>query len=331
MHGTRRLKGIAMQHRTFWLDSSDGVPLYASHWHAEREPKAVVMLAHGMAEHSGRYARLGEALVAAGFELYAIDQRGHGQTAQHGLLGHFADENGWSHVVGDLSTLNHHIRHQRPQTPIFLLGHSMGSFISTAYLMHHSSSVQGAMLSGSNYGKLGTYRAAALVARFERWRQGAVRRSALIDWLSFGAFNKAFKPARTPFDWLSRDSEEVDRYIADPLCGFRCTNQLWLDLLHGLQQITPLAALKQIAPQLPILIIGGDHDPVSQGNGLQRLADALAQAGHTRTTLKCYSQARHELLNELNRDEVTRDLIDWLEKALEQPQQRPSHPQEPTP
>ncbi|WP_073266231.1 alpha/beta hydrolase [Phytopseudomonas punonensis] len=320
-----------MQHRSFWLDSSDGVPLYANHWCPAHEPKAVVMLAHGMAEHSGRYARFAEALVAAGFEFYAIDQRGHGQTAQHGLLGQFADENGWGHVVGDLSTLNHHIRHQRPHTPIFLLGHSMGSFIAIAYLMHHSSSVQGAILGGSNYGRLSAYQAAALVARFERWRQGATGRSALIEWLSFGTFNKAFKPVRTPFDWLSRDSEEVDRYIADPLCGFRCTNGLWLDLLHGLQQITPQAALKQIAPQLPILIIGGDSDPVSQGNGLQRLANALAQAGHTRTTLKCYSQARHELLNELNRDEVTRDLIDWLEQTLSQPQQRPLHSQEPHP
>ena len=111
--------------------------------------------------------------------------------------------------------------------------------------------------------------------------------------------------------------------------GFRCTNQLWLDLLEGLQRISSRAALKQIAPQLPILIIGGDSDPVSQGHGLQRLADALTQAGHSRTTLKRYSKARHELLNELNRDEVTRDLIDWLEQTLAKPQQRPSHPQEP--
>lgn len=320
-----------MQHRTFWLDSSDDVPLYVNHWHAERAPRAVLMLAHGMAEHSGRYARLAEALVAAGFDLYAHDQRGHGQTAQHGSLGHYADRDGWPRVVGDLSTLNHHIRQQWPQAPIFLFGHSMGSFITMAYLMRHSSSVQGAVLSGSNYRPLRVYQAATLIARFERWRQGANGRSGLIDWLSFGTFNKAFKPARTAFDWLSRDATEVDRYITDPLCGFRCSNQLWLDLLEGLQQITPTAHLKQIDPYLPVLIIGGDHDPVSQGQRLQHLADALNRSGHTRTTLKRYPQARHELLNELNRDEVTRDLIDWLEQALEQPRQRPSLPQEPNP
>ncbi len=320
-----------MQHHTFWLDSSDGVPLYVNHWRAEGAPRAVVMLAHGMAEHSGRYARFGQALVAAGFELYAHDQRGHGQTAQHGSLGHYADRDGWARVVGDLSTLNHHIRQQCPQTPIFLFGHSMGSYIAMAYLMHQSSGVQGAILSGSNYQPLRLYTSATLIARFERWRQGKNGRSALIHWLSFGAFNRACKPARTAFDWLSRDPAEVDRYIADPLCGFRCSNQLWLDLLEGLQRITPSANLKQIDPRLPLLIIGGDHDPVSQGQRLQDLADALSRSGHARTTLKRYPQARHELLNELNRDEVTRDLIDWLEQTLEQPQQRPLHPQEPTP
>lgn len=324
-----------MQHRTFWLDSSDGVPLYVNHWRAEGVPgvpaRGVLMVAHGMAEHSGRYARFAEALVAAGFDVYAHDQRGHGQTAQHGNLGHYADQDGWARVVGDLSTLNHHIRQQYPQTPIFLFGHSMGSYIAMAYLMRHSSSVQGAILSGSNYQPVRVYQAAALVARLERWRQGPSGRSALIDGLSFGAFNKAFKPARTAFDWLSCDTAEVDRYIADPLCGFRCTNQLWLDLLAGLQHITRIADLKQIDPQLPVLIIGGERDPVSKGNRLMHLADALGRSGHASTTLKQYSQARHELLNELNRDEVTRDLIDWLEQALEQPRHRPSLPQESNP
>lgn len=324
-----------MQHRTFWLDSSDGVPLYVNHWRAERVPgepaRGVLMVAHGMAEHSGRYARVAEALVAAGFDVYAHDQRGHGHTARHGRLGHYANRDGWARVVGDLSTLNHHIRQQYPQTPIFLLGHSMGSYIATAYLMHHSSSVQGAILSGTSHQPVRACQAAALVARLERWRQGPTGRSALIDWLSFGAFNKPFRPARTAFDWLSRDAAEVDRYIADPLCGFRCSNQLWLDLLGGLQHIGRKAALKQIDPQLPLLIIAGEQDPVSRGGRLQQLAAALARSGHARTTLKQYPQARHELLNELNRDEVTRDLIDWLEQALEQPRRRPSPPQESTP
>ncbi|MBP8185792.1 MAG: lysophospholipase [Pseudomonas sp.] len=313
-----------MHHEAFCLNASDATPLYVNHWFADDAPKAVVMIAHGMAEHSGRYARLAQALVAAGFAVYAHDQRGHGKTAEHGVLGHYADHDGWQKVVGDLASINHHIRQQYPQAPIFLLAHSMGSYIGQAYLMQHSCSLQGAILSGSNYQPLALYRAASLIARFERWRTGPTGRSALMDFLSFGSFNKAFKPNRTAFDWLSRDPLEVDKYINDPLCGFRCTNQLWVDLLDGLQQITPRGSLLQIDSNLPLLVIGGACDPVSDGKRLDDLANALSNAGASQLQLKIYPQARHELLNETNRDEVTTDLIAWLEQALTNKRHCPS-------
>ncbi|WP_236207988.1 alpha/beta hydrolase [Pseudomonas tohonis] len=305
-----------MPHDAFWLTASDGASLHVNRWSGDAPPRAVVMVAHGMAEHGGRYARLGQALVAAGLELYVHDQRGHGRTAQHGILGLYAEHDGWNKVVGDLASLNHHIRQQHPQAPIVLLGHSMGSYIGQAYLMQHSCSLQGAILSGSNYQPVGLYRAAAVVARLERWRQGPNGRSALIEFLSFGSFNKAFKPNRTAFDWLSRDPDEVDKYVNDPLCGFRCTNQLWLDLLGGLQTITPVKNLAQIDPDLPLLVVGGARDPVSDGRRLDDLARALGEAGVKDVQLKIYPDARHELLNETNRDEVTAHLLDWLEHAL---------------
>ncbi|WCD82006.1 alpha/beta hydrolase [Pseudomonas sp. TUM22785] len=305
-----------MHHDAFWLTASDGASLHVNRWSGDAQPRAVVMVAHGMAEHGGRYARLGQALVAAGLELYVHDQRGHGRTAQHGILGLYAEHDGWNKVIGDLASLNHHIRQQHPQAPIFLLGHSMGSYIGQAYLMQHSCSLQGAILSGSNYQPVSLYRSGALVARLERWRQGANGRSALIEFLSFGSFNKAFKPNRTAFDWLSRDPDEVDKYVNDPLCGFRCTNQLWLDLLGGLQNITPVKHLAQIDPDLPLLVVGGGRDPVSDGRRLDDLARALREAGIKDVQLKIYPDARHELLNETNRDEVTAHLLDWLEHAL---------------
>jgi len=305
-----------MHHEAFWLNASDSTPLYVNRWFADEAPKAVVMIAHGMAEHSGRYARLATALVEAGFAVYAHDQRGHGRSAEHGIVGHYADQHGWSKVVNDLACINHHIRHQYRDTPIFLLAHSMGSYIGQAYLMQHSCSLQGAILSGSNYQPVGLYRAAELIARFERWRQGPTGRSALLEFLSFGSFNKAFKPNRTPFDWLSRDPAEVDKYIADPLCGFRCTNQLWLDLLQGLQHITPHSKLVQIDNNLPLLVIGGECDPVSQGKRLKTLANALCNAGSNNLQVKIYPNARHELFNETNRDDVTTDVINWLHHAL---------------
>jgi len=316
-----RLKVLAMLHQAFWLPSSEAAPLYVNRWYSEQPPKALLMIAHGMAEHSGRYARFAQALVAQGIEVYAHDQRGHGKTAEHGMLGHYADNQGWAQVVNDLACLNHHMRQTHPQVPIFLLGHSMGSYISQAYLMHHSCSLQGAILSGSNYQPVALYRAGQWLARLERWRQGPLGRSALLEFVSFGSFNKAFKPNRTAFDWLSRDPDEVDRYINDPLCGFRCSNQLWIDLLGGLQQITPLENLAQIDNSLPLLVIGGACDPVSDGHRQQDLADALSAAGNQQVQVKIYPGARHELLNESNRDEVTTYIINWLQQALSQPRQ----------
>lgn len=318
MNHTAPAQGTAMRHDDFWLTSSDAAPLFVNRWFDEGSPRAVLMLSHGMAEHSGRYARFAEALVDAGFALYAHDQRGHGKTAQRGVQGYYAEQHGWQRVVDDLHELRQHIHHHHPDTPIFLIGHSMGSYIGQAYLMQYAADVQGAILSGSNYQPLGLYRAAAAIARFERWRQGPTGRSALLEFLSFGSFNKAFKPTRTTFDWLSRDAAEVDKYVADPLCGFRCTNQLWIDLLEGLQQITPVAHLSRIDHDLPLLVVGGERDPVSQGKRLHDLADALRRAGLKQVDLQVYPDARHELLNESNREEVTAFLIGWLERHLPQ-------------
>lgn len=308
-----------MEHEAFWLDAQDHSRLYVHAWRPMGNARAVVLFSHGMAEHAGRYDRLGKALMRAGFALYGADQRGHGHSATYGTLGHYADQDGWNKVVGDLATLKASIAVRHPGVPVFLLGHSMGSYIAQGYLLHHSASLQGVILSGSNYHPVTFYRSAALVARIERWRKGPTGRSALIEHLSFGSFNKRFKPARTCYDWLNRDPAEVDAYSNDPLCGFRCTNQLWMDLLGGLQQISKRSNLAQIDPGLPILIIGGECDPVSDGKRLTHLADALIGTDHPFVTLKVYPQARHEILIETNREEVTRDLLAWLEQALQQP------------
>jgi alpha-beta hydrolase superfamily lysophospholipase len=205
-----------MNHTTFWLTANDHSRLYVNQWLPDTPPKALIMVSHGMAEHGGRYARLAEALCGAGYGVFALDQRGHGRTADEGTLGLFAERDGWNKVVGDLASLNQHIGQQLPGVPIILLGHSMGSYIAQAYLLHHSASLHGAILSGSNFQPVALYRAARLIARAERLRQGLRGRSALIEYLSFGSFNKAFKPNRTAFDWLSRDPDEVDRYRHDP-------------------------------------------------------------------------------------------------------------------
>lgn len=308
-----------MPHAAFSLPADDGLALQCQAWQTAQPPKAVIVLVHGMAEHIGRYAELGLALNEAGIALYGHDQRGHGQTAQAATLGLFAPEDGWGKVVGDVQTVARYVAGQHPQTPLFLLGHSMGSYIAQAHLMHSRFAWAGAVLSGSNYQPAGLYKVAAAIATLEAWRQGPQGRSALIDWLSFGNFNKAFRPNHSAFDWLSRDPAAVERYIADPLCGFRCTNRFWQDLLGGLQQISNRANLARIAPALPILIIGGECDPVSAGKRLKDLRDALAGAGTADIELLLYAGARHELFNETNRAQVISDLLAWLQRRMNQP------------
>lgn len=296
----------------FTLRADDGAELQAYGWQAAA-PRALVLLAHGMAEHAGRYAPLGQALNGAGYALYAHDQRGHGLSASQNERGLFALQDGWRKVVGDLSLLRTAAISRHPGTPVILLGHSMGSYIAQAWLIEHADQVAGAVLSGSNFQPPGLYRAARLIAHLERWRQGPLGRSALIEWLSFGSFNKAFKPNRTAFDWLSRDPDAVDRYIADPLCGFRCTNQFWLDLLQGLANISQPAHLARARAGLPLLIVGGQCDPVSAGKRLTELGNAWRQSAKAQVQTIIYPQARHEVFNELNQTQVFSDLIAWLD------------------
>ncbi len=306
-----------MQHKAFWLTANDGAEIYINHWFSDGEPRAIVMIAHGMAEHSQRYARFARLLAEQGVAVFALDQRGHGRTAATGTLGYFASEHGWNTVVNDLCCLNHYIRVDHPQTPIFLLGHSMGSYIALAYLMQHSCSMQGAILSGSNYFKTSLrYRAAMALVRFERWRLGAKGRSAWFDKMIFYPHQRAVKQRRTDWDWLSRDTEQVDAYINDPLCGFTCTTQLWLDLFEGLQQITPVKNMVQIDNDLPLLIIGGDADPINKGHRLIDLANALRESGNRAVDIRLYPEARHEVLQETNHIEVTADIMLWLNTAL---------------
>lgn len=292
------------------------IPLYR--WDAVGSPRAILLIAHGMAEHGARYAPLGEFLATRGITGYAIDHRGHGKAAGNDHdLGHFADRNGWATVLGDLGCAFDHIRDAHPGLPVILLGHSMGSFIAQGWAQTGSRDLHALALSGSNSGSPLLYRVAGVLARLEKFRQGARGKSALLEFLSFGAFNKPFEPARTGYDWLSRDPAEVDKYIADPRCGFRVSNQLWIDLLGGLVSITGANKLAGINPALPVYLFGGDRDPVGQfGKGLPVLAANLRAAGVRDVRLKLYGDGRHEMLNESNRAEVFADFSNWLDTVL---------------
>ncbi len=309
-----------MKSEPFWAEMQDGEKVFVNEWHPEDTGKvnAVVQIAHGMAEHSGRYSSFAEVLVNAGFAVYAHDHRGHGETA--GALeniGYFADENGWELVVEDTHRITEIIKERLPGIPVFLFGHSMGSFISRNYIFLHGEDLHGVILSGTagDPGLLGSI--AILLAKLEIIRKGGKAASPLMNYLTFSDYNKQFRPNRTDFDWLSRDNDEVDKYIEDPFCGGIFSAGLFLDLLRGLKQINRRQNAERIPKDLPIYLMSGDRDPVGKnGKGVLQVFKAFEKTGIGDVDCKLYQGGRHEMLNEINREEVYKDIIEWLGNKL---------------
>ena len=305
--------------KTLYLatDSRTSIPVYQ--WQPENSPKAVLHISHGMAEYGQRYHAFARELNKVGFIVYAHDHSGHGERIEmdtENCQGHFTDHHGWSSAIHDLALTVNSIKKTHPQLPVFLLGHSMGSYMLQNYLINSNPEINGAILSGSNYVAKPLLTFARLITQLEIIRQGKKGKSRLIDQLTFAGYNKKFKPNRTDFDWLSSDSAEVDAYINDPLCGFTCTNQLWADLFSGLQNICSISSLKNINPEIPMLVLGGEKDPISAPNRLQKLASALQTAGVKDVSLQLYPNGRHEMFNETNREQVIQQLIEWLQNHL---------------
>ena len=256
---------------------------------------AVVVICHGLSEHHERYARLARELNRHRFHVAGYDHRGHGP--RPGTAGYFAAANGWDLVVQDLDQVVADSEQRHPGMPVVVLGHSMGSYIAQAWAMRHSARLSALVLSGSTAPNRLQLRIARLVAHIERRRLGPKGSSGLLHALSFGAYNRRFKPARTEFDWLSRDTTEVDDYISDPLCGGAITVQLWLDLLGGLLEISARGALDRIRDDLPVLIVGGSEDPISAGGRLGLLRDAWLRAGVRDVSLSLYQGARPRIVH----------------------------------
>lgn len=309
-----------MDSSTFTLSASDGTQVHVNRWLPDSGAtvRAVVQIAHGMAEHSDRYARFAEALTGHGLAVYANDHRGHKGTA--GTLenfGYFADHDGWAKVVDDMALVTAKARAEHPGVPLVLFGHSMGSFLSRAYAVEHGSGIDALILSGTggDPGALGLV--GKQVASLQALLRGKRHRSGLMDKLSFGQFNAPFKPNRTAFDWLSRDPVEVDAYVADEWCGGLFSAGGYIDLLGGMAQINDDGYVARTRKDLPILIFSGDQDPVgAKGKGVREVTDRYRRLGVQDVTITLYPGGRHEMLNETNRDEVTSDVIAWIDAHL---------------
>jgi len=284
-------------------------------WEPEKEPRGSVVISHGMAEHIARYSRLAQALNGAGYAVFGYNHLGHGDEAP--VKGYFADKDGWGKAVSDIESVTAFAKTRYPKAPVALLGHSMGSFLAREYVLRHPKGMDALVLSGTGWHPKALCGFGRLMAGVMCALGDARAPSKLLDRLAFSANNKPFLPARTPCDWLSRDAAEVDKYLADPLCGFVFSAGGFSDLFSGLWTLSRLSRLRTLPKGLPVLLISGGADPVGgQGRGVKTIARQYREAGLQGVQVKLYPEARHELFNETNREEVTQDLVAWLEASL---------------
>ncbi len=288
------------------LVDPDGVEIFYRRWLPDGEPRGIVLVLHGMSEHSGRYGRFAEALVDDGLAVYADDHRGFGRTAANSGVG-VAGPNGFEGVLGSIRALHDRAIADLGELPVVVFGHSMGSMFAQAYVQRFTDLV-GFVLSG-------TAGPAPELAEMAQGMQAMVDAGAgdePID--ALGSFNDPFQPARTDYDWLSRDAAEVDLYIADPMCGSDSpvTAGFLAGLLSLLHDATQAEAIGRIPAGTPVLLVTGEADPVSNGGESARILEAMYRDAGLDVTSHYYPDTRHEVLNETNRDEVTADIRRWL-------------------
>ena len=315
-----------MKSSTFTFTDQDGIEIFVYKWEPESEPKAVVQIIHGLAEHAKRYTRVAEALCKEGYICYANDQRGHGMTAgdlteatlkgNAGVLG----PNGWRGVVNDVYELSKIIKKENPNLPLFLLGHSWGAMLAQDYIQEWGNEIKGAVLSGTN-GKVRALvlKAGKVFAKGEIKKLGPTAPSEKMHDMNFKDYNHDWQQEEgaTGFEWLSRDKTEVQKYIDDPWCGFISPATLWLENINGSKKIYDEKNEQKIPKDLPIHFISGALCPVgNKTKGVQAMINRYNKNGMKDVTYKFYQDARCEIFNEINREEVFKDIINWLDSHL---------------
>lgn len=297
------------------LDSPTGARLQLYMARLTDTPRAVVQINHGMAEHGARYERFADRLVDHGYSVVAHDHRGHGRTeAPDATPGIFAREDGWQKVVDDVDAVNGRISELEPAVPIVCFGHSMGAIVALNYAMRHPDRIAALALWNAGVETGALLSASRALLKSERFFKGSDVPSGLAGKLTFDAWNREFAPNRTDFDWLSRDEREVDKYIADPLCGFDVSIGLWLAVTDGVRYGADDANLARLPEGLPVHLQAGETDPCAQhGKAVSHIAERMRERGMADVTFSLLPETRHESLNEINREETTAQFIDWLD------------------
>ena len=295
-----------------------GARLQTHLWLARNAPRGVVQINHGLAEHAARYTAFAEFLAARGFHTYAHDHRGHGGTsAPDAPPGRFAVSDGASKVIADVSALHDRIGSDHPGLPVVLFGHSMGGLIATSFLLRHAGRVNAAAIWNANFSAGFMGRVAQAILAWERFRLGSDVPSRLLPRLTFQDWGRKVPDSRTSFDWLSRDPAEVDKYIADPLCGWDASVSMWRDVFAFVFAGADDGNFSAIRRDLPINLVGGENDPATDGGkAVSAFAARLRRMGFSNLVSTVYPETRHESLNELNRHIIMRDFGDWLDRVI---------------
>ncbi|WP_192243245.1 alpha/beta fold hydrolase [Mesorhizobium silamurunense] len=309
------------------LASPTGADLCIYVKHAGGNPRAAIQINHGLAEHAERYARFAEFLAPRGFHVYAHDHRGHGATkAPDAPLGRFADVDGIAKVIADVGAVHDLIASEHPGLPVIVFGHSLGASIALNFVLRHSERVHAAAIWNGNFSQGLLGQLALGILGWERMRLGSDVPSRLLPRLTFQAWGKAVPDHRTLFDWLSRDPAEVDKYIADPLCGWDASISMWRDVvkmaLHGGKD----SSFAGVRRDLFVNLVGGEKDPASDyGKAVHHLARRMDRMGFSNLVSKVYADTRHESLNEINRDIIMGDFAAWADSALKSDWRGPQH------
>ena len=283
-------------------------------WTTEQPPKAVVQIVHGIAEHVERYEEFAAYLNSLGILVVAEDHMGHGKSGK--TKGYF--HGGWFTAVEDTYTLTKKMREEYPQTPIFLFGHSMGSFMTRTILCKHpEADIAGAIICGTGWMPTAVLNVGVHAANLVCRRIGDKTPSPKLQAMMFAGYNRRVEHPRTGFDWLTRDNKVVDAYVADPLCGFTVACGLLRDMLSGMLYIQKEQKLQKMNKKLPVYFIAGGDDPVGDyGKSVRLAAEQFRKAGMEQVSEKIYPLCRHEILNELNKQEVFEDVALWLKKVM---------------
>lgn len=317
-----------MQLKSFSFKTKDGFEHWINRWIPDENVKikAIIQLHHGLSEHSLRYDRFGSILAENGYILNAYDMRGHGKTGEiseankTGLMGKLADKKGYDIVVEDLNEVTQAVKAEYPGIPVILLGHSFGSFVSQGYIENYSDQIDGCILSGTAGPRKLMIGVSKVMVNIIKLFTGKNKYVPLLDFLAFGSYNKGLEKG-SKYAWLSRDTTGVEMYAMDQWCGINLKAAFYSDMTALLSKIHKTKNIRKIRNDLPVLFVYGTKDPVgSYGKTIEKLIKIYKNKGMTKVERIAYKDARHELLNEINKEEAEKDIMNWISKTLTEQQ-----------